>query len=88
MIVITGATGVLNGATAEHLPTRLAAAEIAVVARDTEKARPFADRGVEVRYGDYADPASLPDTFADGDQLLLVSSSDPADDAVALQHRH
>jgi NAD(P)H dehydrogenase (quinone) len=86
MIVITGATGVLNGATAEHLLARLPAAEIAVVARDTGKARPFADRGIEVRYGDYADPASLPDAFAGADQLLLVSSSDPAADAVAL-HR-
>ena len=86
MIVITGATGVLNGATAEHLLTRLPAAELAVVARDTGKAGPFADRGIEVRYGDYADPASLPDAFAGASQLLLVSSSDPAADAVAL-HR-
>jgi NAD(P)H dehydrogenase (quinone) len=86
MIVITGATGVLNGATAAHLLARLPAAEIAVVARDTGKARPFADRGIEVRYGDYADPASLPGAFADAGQLLLVSSSDPAADAVAL-HR-
>jgi NAD(P)H dehydrogenase (quinone) len=86
MIVITGATGALNGATAEHLLTRLPTAEIAVVARDVGKARPFADRGVEVRYGDYAEPASLPAAFAGADQLLLVSASDPAADAVAL-HR-
>jgi len=86
MIVITGATGALNGATAEHLLTRLPAGEIAVVARDTGKARRFADRGIEVRYGDYADPGSLPAAFTGADQLLLVSSSDPAADAVAL-HR-
>lgn len=86
MIVITGATGALNGATAEHLLGHLPAAELVVVARDTAKAQPFADRGVEVRYGDYAEPASLPDAFAGADQLLLVSSSDPMADAVAL-HR-
>jgi len=86
MIVITGATGILNGATAEHLLGRLPASEIAVVARDTAKARRFADRGVEVRYGDYADPASLPEAFAGADQLLLVSSNDPSADAAAL-HR-
>jgi len=86
MIVITGATGALNGATAEHLLTRLPAGEIAVVARQTAKARRFADRGVEVRYGDYADPGSLPKAFDGADQLLLVSSSDPAADAVTL-HR-
>jgi NAD(P)H dehydrogenase (quinone) len=86
MIVITGATGSLNGATAEHLLERLPAADLAVVARDPQAARSFADRGVEVRHGNYADPASLPAAFAGADQLLLVSSSDPRADAVAL-HR-
>ena len=48
------------------------------------KAHRFADRGVEVRYGDYSRPGSLSSAFADADQLLLVSSSDPSADAVAL----
>lgn len=87
MIVITGATGALNGATTEHLLARLPATDVAVVARDRTKAQPFADLGVEVRYGDYAVPASLPNAFAGADQLLLVSSSDPTADAVAL-HRN
>lgn len=84
MIVVTGATGVLNGATTEHLLNQVPAREIVVVARETAKAQRFADRGVEVRYGDYADPASLLEAFAGADQLLLVSSSDPSADAVAL----
>lgn len=87
MIVVTGATGALNGATVDHLLERLPASEIAVVARDTAAARRFADRGIEVRHGDFADPASLPDAFAKADQLLLVSSNDPMADAVAL-HRN
>jgi NAD(P)H dehydrogenase (quinone) len=41
---------------------------------------------VAVRYGDYADPASLPGAFEGADQLLLVSSNDPTADAVSL-HR-
>lgn len=86
MIVITGATGALNGATADHLLDRFDPADLAVVARDPARASRFAERGVEVRRGDYADPASLPSAFAGADQLLLVSSSDPAADAVAL-HR-
>ncbi len=86
MIVITGATGALNGATAEHLLRTVPAAGIAVVARDPASARSFADRGVEVRRGDYADAASLPTAFAGADRLLLVSASDPGADAVAL-HR-
>jgi NAD(P)H dehydrogenase (quinone) len=87
MIVVTGATGALNGVTVEHLLERVPAREVVVVARDVAKARPFADRGIEVRHGDYADPASLPAAFAGADQVLLVSSSDPAADAVSL-HRN
>ena len=86
MITITGATGALNGATVDHLLQRVPADQVVVVARDVAKARRFADRGVEVRHGDYADPSSLPGAFAGADQLLLVSSSDPAADAVGL-HR-
>jgi uncharacterized protein YbjT (DUF2867 family) len=86
MIIVTGATGPLNGATVDHLLERMPARQIAVVARDVAKAQRFADRGIEVRYGDYADAASLPSAFDGADQLLLVSSSDPTADAVAL-HR-
>ncbi|MFF2817920.1 NAD(P)H-binding protein [Kitasatospora cineracea] len=86
MIVITGATGALNGATVDHLLERLPADEIAVAVREPARARRFADLGVEVRRGDYADPASLPGAFEGADQLLLVSASDPGADAVAL-HR-
>lgn len=84
MIVITGATGALNGATADHLLETVPAGELVVVARDVTKAQRFADQGVEVRFGDYADPASLPAAFDGADQLLLVSSSDPTADGVAL----
>jgi uncharacterized protein YbjT (DUF2867 family) len=86
MIVITGATGALNGATADHLLEQMPASEIAVAVRDVTKAERLAARGVQVRHGDYGDPDSLPGAFADADQLLLVSSSDPTADHVAL-HR-
>jgi len=86
MIVITGATGALNGAAADHLLDRIDPGELAVVTRDTAKAQRFADRGVEVRRGDYAEPDTLPEAFAGADQLLLVSSNDAGADAVAL-HR-
>jgi len=86
MIIVTGATGALNGATVDHLLQRVPATEVVVAVRDPAKAQRFADLGVEVRQGDYADPASLPAAFAGADQLLLVSASDPGADAVAL-HR-
>jgi uncharacterized protein YbjT (DUF2867 family) len=77
---------VITGATAHRLLERHGPGELAVVARDVAKAQRFADLGVQVRHGDYAAPGSLPAAFAGADQLLLVSSSDPAADAVAL-HR-
>jgi NAD(P)H dehydrogenase (quinone) len=86
MIIVTGATGALNGATVDHLLERLPSTDVAVAVRDPAKAERFARRGVELRRGDYADPESLPAAFAGADQLLLVSASDPIADAVSL-HR-
>ncbi|MBD8608662.1 NAD(P)H-binding protein [Aeromicrobium sp. CFBP 8757] len=84
MIVITGATGPLNGTTTDRLLDRLPTGEVAVAVRDPAKAQRFTDRSVEVRRCDYADPASLPAAFEGADQLLLVSSNDPGADAVGL----
>ena len=86
MIIVTGATGALNGATVDHLLERVPASEIVVVTRDTARAQHFADRGIGVRRGDYAEPGSLPRAFEGADQLLLVSSNDPGADVVTL-HR-
>ncbi len=86
MIIVTGATGALNGATVDHLLERVPASEIVVVTRDTDRAQHFADRGIGVRRGDYADPGSLPGAFEGADQLLLVSSNDPGADVLTL-HR-
>lgn len=86
MIIVTGATGALNGATVDHLLDRVPASQLAVAVRDVARAQRFAERGVQVRHGDYTDPASLPAAFDGADQLLLVSASDPGADAPAL-HR-
>jgi NAD(P)H dehydrogenase (quinone) len=86
MIVITGATGALNGATVEHLLKRIPADGIGVSVRDVATAQHFADRGVRVRRGAYEDPAALLDSFEGAEQVLLVSSSDPGADGVSL-HR-
>ncbi|GHD19510.1 NmrA family transcriptional regulator [Nocardiopsis kunsanensis] len=87
MIVVTGATGALNGATVEHLLARLPADRVGVSVRDVAKARHFADRGVRVRQGSYEDPAALRASFEGADQVLLVSGNDPAADMVGL-HRN
>lgn len=88
MIVITGArAGALNGATAEHVLARVPADGVVLVVRDPARAQHFADRGVELRVGDYAHADGLTAAFDGADQLLLVSSNDPGADAVSL-HRN
>jgi NAD(P)H dehydrogenase (quinone) len=84
MIVITGATGALNGATVEHLLKLVPADQIGVSVRDVAKARHLAEHGVRVRRGSYEDPAALLDSFEGADQVLLVSSNDPGADGVSL----
>lgn len=84
MIIVTGATGALNGATVDHLLERVSPDEVVVVARDAAKARRFEALGVAVRLGDYTEPATLAAAFEGAEQLLLVSSSDPHADAPAL----
>jgi NAD(P)H dehydrogenase (quinone) len=86
MIVVTGATGALNGATVEHLLKLVPADRIGVSVRDVAKAQHFADRGVRVRRGAYDDSAALRDSFEGADQVLLVSQNDPNGDGAAL-HR-
>lgn len=86
MIIITGATGALNGATTEQLLKLIPAEQIGVSVRDTDKAQHFTDRGVRVRRGSYDDPAALRESFEGADKVLLVSASDPGADYVNL-HR-
>ena len=86
MIIVTGATEVLNGATVEHLLKLVPADRIGVSVRDVTKAQHLTDRGVRVRRGSYDDPAALLDSFEGAEQVLLVSSSDPRADQVSL-HR-
>ena len=86
MIVVTGATGRFGPVVVDDLIAELPAGELAVVARDPEKARPFAERGVEVRQADYDDPASLGRAFAGADRLLFVSASDTSPGVRPRQH--
>ncbi|WP_026818802.1 SDR family oxidoreductase [Arthrobacter castelli] len=86
MIIVTGATGTLNGATVDHLLKRVPPHQIGVSVRDPARATHLADQGVRVRQGSYDDPSALRHSFADADQVLLVSSSDVTADVVT-QHR-
>lgn len=86
MIVVTGATGRFGPVVVDDLIAKLPAGEVAVVARDPEKARPFAERAVQVRQADYDDPASLIRAFDGADRLLFVSASDTSPGVRPRQH--
>lgn len=86
MIIVTGATGKLGRQIVEQLLTRVPAADVGVSVRDAGQAQDLADRGVRVREGSFADPASLAYAFAGATQVLIVSVDKLGDEAVAL-HR-
>lgn len=75
MIVVTGATGQLGRLIVESLVTRVPVDQVAVSVRDVGKAQELAARGIRVRGGDFADPASLARAFEGASQVLLVSSN-------------
>ena len=75
-ILITGATGHLGHAVVTQLLDRVPAAHIHVLALDPAKATDLAERGIDVRVGNYHDRASLDAAFQGIDKLLLISSSD------------
>lgn len=87
MIIVTGATGTLNGTTVDQLLKRIPAHQIGVSVRDPARARHLADRGVRVRQGSYDTSSALRHSFTDAEQVLLVSSNDLAADVVAQHHR-
>lgn len=87
MIIVTGATGTLKGATIDYLLKRIPPDQIGVSVRNPARATRLADRGVRVRQGSYDDPVTLRHSFAEAEQVLLVSSSDLTADVVAQHQR-
>ncbi|MFF9262409.1 SDR family oxidoreductase [Streptomyces longwoodensis] len=86
MFVITGATGQLGSRIVRRLLTRVPAEQVVACVRDPERAAGLLAEGVDVRRGDFTDPASLAEAFKGASQVLLVSVNDSGDGAVA-QHR-
>jgi NAD(P)H dehydrogenase (quinone) len=82
MITVTGVTGKLGRVVLDDLRSRVPADQLVAVARTPDKVAP----GVEVRQGDYDDPASLRAAFAGADVLLLVSSPDVTPGVRPRQH--
>ncbi|KAH9927403.1 NmrA-like family protein [Amylocystis lapponica] len=78
--VVTGATGALGSQVVKYLLRLVPASDIIVSLYNPEGASAeLVASGVEIRRGDYTDPASLDAAFAGAERLLLVSypSLDP-----------
>lgn len=73
-ILVTGATGQLGAKVVEALLASVPAEQLAVSVRDPQKASALSERGVDVRKGDFDDPASLDTAFAGVERLLIVST--------------
>ncbi|WP_018749898.1 SDR family oxidoreductase [Paenibacillus sanguinis] len=73
-ILVTGATGQLGSKVVDALLGLVPAEQVAVSVRQPEKAAALSALGVEVRQGDFDEPASLDKAFAGIDRLLIVST--------------
>jgi len=76
--LVTSATGGLAGMAVKHLINLVPVSDIVVTVRNMEKAKPFQEQGLEVRYADFFDKASLVKAFSGIDRVLFVSSNDLA----------
>lgn len=86
MLLVTGATGQLGRFVVEELVRTQPASNIAVTVRDPGKAADLTARGIEVRHGDFDQPATLERAFAKIDRLLIISTD--GDNATRIrQHR-
>lgn len=73
-ILVTGASGDIGRKTLLHLLKRRPAGELIGLARDPSKAADLAAKGVEIRRGEYLEPASLAEAFKGVDKLMLTST--------------
>lgn len=76
MIVITAATGKLGTLVVERLLERVSPDAVRLAVRTPDRARRWAERGVEVVRADYGDRESLERAFAGAQKVLLISSSE------------
>jgi NAD(P)H dehydrogenase (quinone) len=74
VVALTGGSGHLGRLVAQELLKRVDAATIVVTTRDPSKLGDLSARGVQVRAGDFGDPAALEKAFAGVDRLLIVST--------------
>ncbi|WP_410771446.1 SDR family oxidoreductase [Fontibacillus sp. BL9] len=87
-IIVTGATGHLGQHILRKLLQAVPGQHIVASLRRPEAGKKWSALGVEVRYGDYDEPASLEASFYGASKLLLVSSPHQNDEVRLEQHIH
>lgn len=75
-ILVTGASGHLGNIVVEHLLKQLPVEQVSVLVREEQKALHYKEKGIEVRVGNYHDPASLVNAMSGIARVLLISSSE------------
>jgi NAD(P)H dehydrogenase (quinone) len=78
MILVTGATGQLGTAVIRNLLKKIPGDQIAALVRDASKAAEFKEQGVNIRVGNYDDPASLETAMQGIEKVLLIAGTDEA----------
>ncbi|MBI5808150.1 MAG: SDR family oxidoreductase [Ignavibacteriales bacterium] len=79
MILITGASGHLGGATIDFLLKKNPNAKIKALVRSEEKGKDLKAKGVEIAIGDYLNYDSLVSAMKDVETMLLISTSTMGD---------
>jgi len=73
-IIVSGASGQLGRLVIDDLLARgVPASDLILVSRTPEALEEYAQLGASTRFGDFAQPESLPEAFAGGTRMLLIS---------------
>jgi NAD(P)H dehydrogenase (quinone) len=73
---VSGASGKLGRAVAEHLLDTADPGQVVLVTRDPANLADLAERGADVREGDYHRPETLTSAYAGVDRLLLIPTAE------------
>jgi len=74
-IIVTGASGAFGRAAAELLLDRCAPEDLVFLSRTPGTLADLAERGANVRFADFDDPASLSAAMEGGERMLLISTT-------------
>ena len=85
-IGITGAGGQLGTALVRHAVARVSASNIVAITRNPAKLESFSQQDVQIRAGDFSQPAGLLAAFEGVERLVIIPTSDLQPGARRQQH--